>query len=78
MYTSGTEVKHNGNIYIDLRFSQKTPESTIYGYQFHTVVNGMNINLTMQKNKEDLTADEVKVITNIANSIKFNKINRNS
>ena len=78
MYTSGTEVKHNGNIYIDLRFSQKTPESTIYGYQCHTVVNGMNINLTMQKNKEDLTADEVKVITNIANSIKFNKINRNS
>ena len=78
MYTSGTEVKHNGNIYIDLRFSQKTPESTIYGYQCHTVVNGMNINLTMQKNKEDLTADEVKVITNIANSVKFNKIKRNS
>lgn len=78
MYTSGTEVKHNGNIYIDLRFSQKTPESTIYGYQCHTVVNGMNINLTMQKNKEDLTADEVKAITNIANSVKFNKIKRNS
>lgn len=78
MYTSGTEVKHNGNIFIDLRFAKKTPASTIYGYQCHTVVNGMNVNLTMQKNNEDLTADEVKVITNIANSIKFNKIKRNS
>ena len=78
MYTSGTEVKHNGNIFMDLRFARKTPAGTIYGYQCHTVVNGMNVNLTMQKNNEDLTADEVKVITNIANSIKFNKIKRNS
>lgn len=78
MYTSGTEVKHNGNIYIDLRFARNTPAGTIYGYQCHTVVNGMNVNLTMQKNNEDLTADEVKVITNIANSIKFNKIKKNS
>ena len=78
MYTSGTEVKHNGNIFIDLRFARKTPAGTIYGYQCHTVVNGMNVNLTMQKNNEDLTADEIKVITNIANSIKFNKIKRNS
>ncbi len=78
MYTSGTEVKHNGNIFIDLRFARNTPAGTIYGYQCHTVVNGMNVNLTMQKNNEDLTADEIKVITNIANSIKFNKIKRNS
>ena len=78
MYTSGNEVKHNGNIYIDLRFARKTPVGTIYGYQCHTVVNGMNVNLTMQKDNEDLTADEIKVITNIANSIKFNKIKRNS
>lgn len=74
MYTSGTEVKHNGNHYIDLRFAKDTPSGTIYGYQCNTVVNGMNINLTMQKNAEDLTADEVKVITNIANSIKFDKV----
>lgn len=78
MYTSGTEVKHNGNVFIDLRFARKTPVGTIYGYQCHTVVNGMNVNLTMQKDNEDLTADEIKVITNIANSIKFNKIKRNS
>lgn len=78
MYTSGVEVKHNSSIYFDLRFSQKTRDDVIYGYQCHTVVNGMNINLTMQKNSEDLTADEVKVITNIANSINFNKIKRSS
>ena len=78
MYTSGTEVKHNGNIYFDLNFAQKTRSGTIYGYQCHTVVNGMNINLTMQKSKEQLTADEIKVAVNVANSINFHKIKRSS
>ncbi len=78
MYTSGVEVKHNGNIYFDLSFAQQTPVNVIYGYQCHTVINGMNINLTLQKDDEELTADEIKVVTNIANSIHFDKIKRNS
>lgn len=78
MYTSGVEVKHDGNIYFDLSFAQETPAGVIYGYQCHTVINGMNINLTLQKDDEALTADEIKVVTNIANSIHFDKIKRNS
>ncbi len=78
MYTSGNEVKHNGNIYFDLNFAQKTRSGTIYGYQCHTVVNGMNINLTTQKSNEELTADEIKVAVNVANSINFHKIKRSS
>lgn len=73
-YTSGVEIKHNGNIYFDLAFVQSTQSAEIYGYQCHTVINGMNINLTLQKSEEGLTADEIKVVTNIANSIKFDKI----
>ncbi|MBE6825225.1 MAG: hypothetical protein E7513_07820 [Ruminococcaceae bacterium] len=73
-YTSGVEIKHNGNIYFDLGFSQQTQSGIIYGYQCHSVINGMNINLTLQKNAEELTADEIKVVTNIANSINFKKI----
>lgn len=73
-YTSGVEIKHNGNIYFDLAFTQQTPTNVVYGYQCHTVINGMNINLTLQKNDEALTADEIKVVTNIANTISFKKI----
>ena len=74
LYTSGVELKHNDIIYFDFRFARSTDAGTVYGYQCHTVVNGMNINLTLQKNAEDLTADEIKIITNIANSIDFENI----
>lgn len=73
-YTSGKMIKHNGIIFFDLELLQKSQDMTIYGYQCHTVVNGMDINLTLQKGDEQLTADEIKVVTNIANSIDFDKI----
>lgn len=77
-YTSGVEIKHNGNIYFDLAFSQQTQSGVIYGYQCHTVINGMNINLTLQKSDEALTNDEIKIVSNIANTISFDKIKYNT
>ena len=77
-YTSGKELKRNGTIYFDMALTQQTEESTIYCYQCHTVVNGLNINLTLQKGEEELTADEIKVVTNMANTINFDKIKRSS
>ena len=77
-YTSGKEIKHNGNIYFDMALSQQAPEYIIYCYQCHTVVNGMNINLTIQKNDEELTQDEIKVVTNMAGTISFDKISKTS
>ncbi|MBQ2972286.1 MAG: hypothetical protein IJE16_07035 [Ruminococcus sp.] len=73
-YTSGVEIKHNGNIYFDLAFSTPVSNYTIYCYQCHTVINGMNINLTLQKNEEELTADEIKAVTDMANTVSFDKI----
>lgn len=77
-YTSGTEIKHNGNVYFDMGLTQQTQESVIYCYQCHTVVNGMNINLTIQKDDEELTKDEIKVVTNMANTMSFDKISSSS
>lgn len=73
-YQSGVEIKHNGNIYFDFAFTQNNSDNAVYGYQCHTVINGMNLNLTLQKSEEELTADEIKVVTNMANSIKFDEI----
>lgn len=77
-YTSGTEIKHNGNIYFDMALTQQSQEYVIYCYQCHTVVNGMNINLSLEKNEEELTQDEIKVVTNMANTITFDKISNSS
>ncbi len=78
MYTSGVEIKHNGNIFFDMSFTQQSQSGDIYGYQCHSVINGMNINLTLQKYNEELANDEIKIVTNIANSINFDKIKRSS
>lgn len=77
-YTSGVEVKHNSNIYFDLALTQTTQDSTIYCYQCHTVVNGMNVNLTLHKYSEELTRDEIKIVTDMADTISFDKIKRTS
>lgn len=76
-YTSGVEIKHNGSIYFDFALTQQSQKTEIFCYQCHTVVNGMNINLTLHKNTEDFTADEIKVITDMANTISFDKIELN-
>ncbi len=73
-YISGVEIKHNDSIYFDFELSSQGANDVIFAYQCHTVVNGMNINLTMQKAKESFTADEIKIITNIADSIDFDEI----
>lgn len=70
MYTSGVELKRNDIIFFDF----KLQKDNSYGYQCHTVVNGMNINLVLQKNGEELTADEIKIVTNIASSLDFSEI----
>lgn len=72
--TSGVEIKHNDNIFFDLSVTQKSLSGDIYIYQCHTVINGMNIDLTLEKAKERLTADEIKIITNVANSMEFDEI----
>ncbi|MBR2714681.1 MAG: hypothetical protein IKB73_00545 [Ruminococcus sp.] len=74
MYTNGVLVKHHGYSFLDLSFTQHAQSGVIYGYQCHTVVNGMNINLTLQKNDEELTQEEIKIVTNVADSIDFGKI----
>lgn len=74
MCESGVEIKHNDNIFFDLNVTQQSQSGVLYIYQCHTVINGMNIDLTLEKSKEALTADEIKVVTNIANSMEFDEI----
>lgn len=73
-YTSGVEIKRDEIVYFDLYLKKQSTEKTIYGYQCNTVVNGMNINLSIQKDDEELAADEIKVLTNVVSTLDFDDI----
>ncbi len=76
MCTSAIEVKHGGNIFFDLTLLSKAGDDTTYINQCNTVINGENINLTLEKSKESILPDEAKALSNVANSLSFDKIIR--
>lgn len=73
---SAVEVKHDGNIFIDSQSTVTDGETTTYINLCNTVINGMQIDLTLQKEDEEIAPEEAKVLTNAAGSLTFDKINR--
>lgn len=78
MCSSATELKHGGNIFYDLELQSSDGDQPLYISQCNTIINGQNINLTLQKTGEGITGDEKKVLTSIANSLSFDKIKLNN
>lgn len=76
--SSAVEVKHNGNIFIDSQRQVAVDGETVYINLSDTVINGMQIDLTLQKVGEEITAEEAKALTNAANSLSFDHIRRNT
>ena len=74
--TSAVEVKRDGNIFLDSQSTVSNGDSTTYINLCNTVINGKQIDLTLQKDDEEITPEEAKVLTNAAGSLNFNKINR--
>ncbi len=77
-YVGGVEKKYNGNIFFELDIEKETDEQKVFARQCNTVINGMNINVTLQKSDEELTNDETKVLSNLCNTINFDKITLNN
>ena len=73
---SAVEVKHNGVIFFDSSGKSVSGEDTTYVQQSNTVVNGMQIDLVLQKPDEEIEPAEAKALTNLANSLEFDKIRR--
>lgn len=76
--STAVEVKHNGNIFIDSQRQVTVDGETVYINLCNTVVNGMQIDLTLQKIGEEITAEEGKALTNAANSMSFDHVRRNT
>ncbi len=73
---SAVEVKHNNIIFFDTAGKTESSGRKLYFQQSNTVVNGMQIDLVLQKYDEDINSSESKVLTNLANSLEFDNINR--
>ena len=76
--SSAVEVKRNGNIFIDSARETTVDGETIYINQCNTVINGMQIDLTLQKTAEQITGEETKALSNAANSLSFDHVRRNT
>lgn len=76
--STAVEVKHNGNIFIDSKRQMTVDGETVYIDLCNTVVNGMQIDLALQKVGEEIAAEEEKALTNAANSMSFDHVRRNT
>lgn len=76
--SSAVEVKRNSNIFFDSERQTTVGDETIYLNLSNTVINGMQIDLMLQKSDEPITADEAKALSSAASSLTFDKIRRNT
>lgn len=78
VYLSGVEKKYGNKVFFELALKTESQDKTIYTSQYNTVINGMNINVTLQKDNDELSTDEIKILSGIAESMSFDKIVLNS
>lgn len=73
---SGAEVKHNNIIFFDTEGMTTSGGKKLYVNQSNTVINGMQINLVLQKFDKEIIPAEHKALVNLANSLEFDEIKR--
>lgn len=74
IYVSGVEKKHADFICFDIQIKKEADNKVIYGLLSNTIVNGMSINFIIQKDGTPLSTDEERILTNMVNSVNFQKI----
>ena len=73
---SAVEKKHNKNIFFDTTGTTASGDAITYVQQSNTVINGMQIDLILQKPDKEIVPAEAKALTNLANSLEFDSIRR--
>ena len=72
--TSAVMVKRGEYIFFDSSRSSTLNGEPLYINQCNTVVNGLQIDISLQKSKETITPTEANVLTAIASSIEFDSV----
>ena len=72
--SSASVVKRGSFVYFDTSRTSADGSDTLYISQCNTIVNGLQIDISIQKPSEEVTAEEAKVLTNLASSLSFDSI----
>ena len=72
--TSAVELKHGGSIFFDISRETALSDEPLFISQCNTVINGYQINITLQKAGEAVIGDETRALNAIASSLSFDKI----
>lgn len=75
---SAVEVKRGDNIFIDSQLESTAGDKPVYINQCNTVINGYQIDLSLQKSDEAITPEEARILTNAAGTLKFDHVKRNT
>lgn len=74
--TSAVEVKHNGSLFFDTSRTAESEGKTLYVNHCNAIINGLQIDLSLQKSDDPILPDEAKALTNVASSLEFDVIER--
>lgn len=77
-YSNVVSKKCNDYICYEFEFLKTDEKVKIYGKTIETIVNGIEVELSIQKENVNLTVDEEKILINLANSLSFDVVYRNS
>lgn len=77
-YSDCTEGTYGGVLFLDFSTCDTVGDTTVYGRQSITVVNGMSIVVMSTSEGDALTSDELSLIRQVVESIKFDKILSNA
>ncbi len=77
-YSDCTEGTYGGVLFLDFSTYDTVGNTTIYGRQSITVVNGMSIVIMSTSEGDALTSEEISLIREVVESVKFDKILSNA
>ena len=72
--SSASVVKRGSFVFFDTSRTSADGDDTLYIGQCNTIVNGLQIDISIQKLSEDVTAEEAKALTNLASSLSFDSV----
>ena len=72
--SSAVEKKRGSLVFFDTERTSSSDGTTMYIDQCDTIVNGLQVDISIQKRDERITADEFKALENLASSLSFDSI----
>lgn len=77
-YSDCTQGEYGGVLFLDFTTYDTVGDTTVYGRQSITVVNGMSIVIMSTSDGDALSSEEIELVREVVSSVKFDKILSNA